>query len=364
MISTAVICEFNPIHIGHKYVLRCAREHIGDENCVIAVMSGNFSERCTPAVYDKYTRAASAVIEGADLVLELPFPFSCCGAENFARGGVAVAKALGVSSLTFGSESGEVEGIMRAAEIKATREFAQRQITLEREHRELGSAAVFAMTVAEFGLDPKMGANDKLGMEYIRFAREAGICEFNVVKRDFGFRSAGEIRRDMFLSSIKAAQSDISPEVLKLFADKRILSEEKFAEILFLYARLGLDVTENEVLLVARKKAEEARCAEDFYLSLATKKYTAARVRRELLFSLLRITENELNELVQIPLVLAANARGREYLAENRKRFEYPPSTRPSEALSDANVRADRLYATLADDEAGAFLRRSPMIFK
>ena len=104
MKTSVVICEFNPIHLGHKYILSKARESAGDDGCVIAVMSGNFCERCTPAVYDKYTRAHSAVLCGADIVLELPFPWCSSGVEDFALGGVYIAASLGADTLTFRSE--------------------------------------------------------------------------------------------------------------------------------------------------------------------------------------------------------------------------------------------------------------------
>ena len=137
-----MICEFNPIHLGHKYILSKARESAGDDGCVIAVMSGNFCERCTPAVYDKYTRAHSAVLCGADIVLELPFPWCSSGVEDFALGGVYIAASLGADTLTFGSESGNAELIKTCADIKQSEEFIKALRELEsREGRIFQSGA-------------------------------------------------------------------------------------------------------------------------------------------------------------------------------------------------------------------------------
>ena len=72
---SAVICEYNPFHLGHAYQLRAAASPAGEkENAVIAIMSGSFTQRGEPAVLSKYQRAEIAVRLGADLVLELPFP--------------------------------------------------------------------------------------------------------------------------------------------------------------------------------------------------------------------------------------------------------------------------------------------------
>ena len=68
--ATAVICEFNPFHNGHKYLLESAKNVLKEP--VIAIMSGSFTQRGEVAVCDKFVRAKSALENGADLVLELP----------------------------------------------------------------------------------------------------------------------------------------------------------------------------------------------------------------------------------------------------------------------------------------------------
>lgn len=87
--ATAVICEFNPFHNGHKYLLESAKNVLKEP--VIAIMSGSFTQRGEVAVCDKFVRAKSALENGADLVLELPVVFSLSGAEGFAKAGVAIA---------------------------------------------------------------------------------------------------------------------------------------------------------------------------------------------------------------------------------------------------------------------------------
>ena len=93
MRSSGVICEFNPFHGGHAYLLSRMREQVGADGCVVCLMSGRFVQRGEAAMADPYLRAETALAGGADLVLELPFPWSAGSAEFFASAGVRSAPA-------------------------------------------------------------------------------------------------------------------------------------------------------------------------------------------------------------------------------------------------------------------------------
>ena len=90
----SVICEFDPFHNGHAYLLSQARQKSGAEYTV-CIMSGCVTQRGTFSRYDKRLRAKAALLHGADLVIELPVRLSCAGADVFAAGGIALASALG-----------------------------------------------------------------------------------------------------------------------------------------------------------------------------------------------------------------------------------------------------------------------------
>lgn len=116
MRAAGIIAEYNPFHKGHRYHLEETRALTGAE-AVVAVMSGDFTQRGEPALWDKWSRARMTVDNGMDLVLELPFAFACNRAEAFASGGVEILDRLGcVSHLSFGSEAGAVEPLQGAAE--------------------------------------------------------------------------------------------------------------------------------------------------------------------------------------------------------------------------------------------------------
>lgn len=113
---TSIISEYNPFHEGHKYHMENAKK-ITNSDYTIVIMSGDFTQRGTPAIIDKYARAEQALLNGADLVLELPVCFATASAEGFAFGAVSILEKLGVvDSLVFGSECGDIEGIKKVAD--------------------------------------------------------------------------------------------------------------------------------------------------------------------------------------------------------------------------------------------------------
>ena len=123
---TGIICEYNPFHKGHAYHLARARELAGAD-FVVCAMSGSVTQRGVFARHDKWTRARMALACGADLVLELPFPFASGSARRFAEGGVAALAALGADTLAFGSESAELPAIMAAAGRTLEADFSEKE---------------------------------------------------------------------------------------------------------------------------------------------------------------------------------------------------------------------------------------------
>ncbi len=102
-----IIAEYNPFHNGHDYQLQQVKKAGADG--IVICMSGNYVQRCEPALLEKHRRAEIAVKNGADLVLELPFPYHILSAEAFASAGVRLLSSTGVvSSLYFGGEEAEI----------------------------------------------------------------------------------------------------------------------------------------------------------------------------------------------------------------------------------------------------------------
>ncbi|MGP4106876.1 nucleotidyltransferase [Virgibacillus sp. L01] len=110
-----LIVEYNPFHNGHLYHIQEAKK-VAKADCIIAVMSGSFLQRGEPAIIDKFHRTNAALSAGIDIVLELPYPYAVQSSDMFAKGSVHTLNEIGVSSICFGSESGDISRFTKSYE--------------------------------------------------------------------------------------------------------------------------------------------------------------------------------------------------------------------------------------------------------
>lgn len=115
MRTVGIIAEYNPFHQGHSYHIKKVKE-ITNSDYVVVIMSGNFTQRGTPAIINKYERTNMALNNGADLVIELPAVYACASAEFFALGSMSLLNNLGIiDCICFGSECGDIEILQKIA---------------------------------------------------------------------------------------------------------------------------------------------------------------------------------------------------------------------------------------------------------
>jgi predicted nucleotidyltransferase len=116
MKAVGLITEYNPMHNGHLYHLKEAK-NMTKADVVLAVMSGDFVQRGEPAIIDKYSRCKAAIDAGVNLVIELPVYYALNSAEGFADGAVKILHELFADSFVFGSECGDLDSLSKAAQI-------------------------------------------------------------------------------------------------------------------------------------------------------------------------------------------------------------------------------------------------------
>jgi len=386
MKKTAIICEINPYHNGHRYIFEQGREN--SDQIIIAVMSGNFTQRGLPAVFDKYFRAGLLVREGknsspaaADLVVELPFPWCSAGTESFSMGGIAVARGLGSDTVVCGSENGNTDYILAASAARSSETYLTKIRQYEKDDRRGEGSAVLQDTVMrELGFD--LGANDKLAAEYARNLLNTGVG-FRVYPRISGqpsvpYRSASDLRNIIRHGNpedvLPYVPEDLRPDYAAYFADAVPL--DRFDELSWIFFRLFSDPSTSYAEASGglsawiRSAAEKADSAESFFRLVRTKKYTDARIRRAILFSMLHVQGEMLKTPPAYTVLLAANSRGRAYLAELRRSGSFPVITKPSDS-GDAPeeqyrllTAADSLYTmcrTVPDPHA-LYIKKHPVI--
>ncbi len=147
MKTAAIIAEYNPFHNGHKYQIEETKRQTG-ANFIVVVMSGDFVQRGIPAMYSKTFRTRSALLSGADLVIEMPIFGTLSAAQDFARCGVSLFHHMGmIDVLSFGSESGNIEELWQLADHSALE--TNEQSALIREGLRSGLTYPQALTLAK-----------------------------------------------------------------------------------------------------------------------------------------------------------------------------------------------------------------------
>ncbi len=382
----AVICEYNPFHEGHAWLFHSLRRELGEDTAIVAIMSGNFTQRGEPAVFPKQIRAACAVRGGADLVLELPFPFSSAGAERFASAGVYIANALGVVDiLFFGSECGGIAPLLELAERLEAPAFLDAYFSVD-EHAGIGCAqktetAYKSVYGENDPLYPLLRQpNNLLGVEYIRalLRCHSSIRPFTLphqgmkhgeteIKNGAATTSASAARQ-LFA---KADQRDQALQMLPVYTrdklsaaikDGAILSSEnRLLSFLLLYYRIcrreelvRCDGMKGGLADRILRAASSAAIPEDFFAALRSKNHTDAYLRRALLYGMLSVNREQLNAPPAYTQILAMSERGKEVLAAARRKTAIPLFNRPSaiHQLPEGqkiSLRADSIYSALLE---------------
>ncbi len=374
MKSIGIICEYNPFHNGHRIQLDAVRERLGEDACIISLMSGSFVQRGGLAVLSKHDRAEIALQEGADLVLELPFPWCMSGADRFAAGAVEILEGLGsVDYLAFGSETADIDTLSQIANVISTPEFDRVIGEVASAYPSLSYAALrekayFALTGEEL---PKLKANDLLGVAYLSHLR---TIETLVLHRLPGF-SATKARK----SISEGNDETLATQVPAMAYERLQTSPKPIVERIESALLTHLLITPADELssyaecnreLAGRMKdaVQKANSLQDVIDRVTSKHYTSARVRRAIWHSFLRTPTEMPMELPLYTTVLAANEKGRMFLRAIAKTSKIPVLTRSSNASNTSEIAAqyafsdtrDRIYDRLC----GKVCEKKPPIMK
>ncbi|MEG0913283.1 MAG: nucleotidyltransferase family protein [Oscillospiraceae bacterium] len=341
-----IVAEYNPFHNGHLFQLEQTR--VLGATHIIAVMSGNFCQRCEPACLDKFTRARLACENGVDLVIELPIQYAVGSSERFACGGVYLLNAMGcVDTLSFGSECGDVSLLNTAANAVSDPHIFERTKRLCESGKSYPAAReeavreLFGENISSLLRNP----NNILGIDYIKALKHLGSkIQPLTVKRigaghdsDFtsgGFASAGFVRAGLSGSEFAAyVPKNTALAVRDAIACGRTGGGLAGLEQVFLYRIRSLGRDELCSLpdcgcgLGDRlyNAASESATLDELFEFTKTKRYTMSRVRRAVLCAVLGISPSHYFNPPYIR-ILAIGRRGDEILTEMKKSCTIPIS--------------------------------------
>jgi len=333
------------------------------------------------AILPKHIRAQTALLGGADLVLELPTPWASATAECFALGGAAILQASGVvTHLAFSCESGNIDELRL---LSGAMDHPEYSLALRRHLFQGVTFAVARERAAEEVLGISASAlsapNNALAVEYLRALKALG-ANMDVIAlprvgaaHDSGelveYSSASAIRRQILeggqwcelLPEGTAAlmrreiRSGRGPMTMKtceraVLARLRAMDEESFA----LYDGGGEGLYHRFYTAVQTNSR-----VEDILFAAKTKRYPLARLRRMLLHSYLGVPQAKKDQLPPYLRILGANERGRGLLRRMRGSAALPLITQPGQvrrmddrvqALFDQEARCTDLYVLACPD--------------
>ena len=320
-----VICEYNPLHLGHQRQLSHMRGLAGPEGAVVCLMSGSYVQRGEPALLSKERRACAAIDCGADLVLELPLTASLSSAEGFAAAGVGWLGRLGIDILCFGCETGDAQSLMDTASQLLSPDF-------DRALRKALARGVSFPAARQAALEALGGSgalllrpNDILAVEYCKAILRSGGSmhaaplfrpgDYHGTEADPQAPSATALRalalagQDWLSYVPPAARSAFTGAAMHTLAAGeravlgrlRTMADEEFAVLPFGSEGLWYKFMKN---------CRRCGSVEEILTATKSKRYTRTRLNRMLLCALLGISREALAARAPYLRVLALDRRG------------------------------------------------------
>ena len=363
-----IICEYNPLHLGHLRHITFSKKIYGDDGMVVCVMSGNFTQRGLPAVTDKYTRAKHAVLSGADAVIELPVIFSTGSATDFACGGVKILDSLDADGICCGSECGDGKTILDLSKklVNPTLEFNAKikEILAEGENY---PTAVSRAERELFGSDLLSKPNNLLAVEYQKaiFVNKSDMSLFTL-KRDSDYNdesadnvSSSSVRKAFYCDDLIKIKDNVPTYVFNDLSATDRATLKRYREFLPIFlstmtktdlSRIA-DVTEGLENLLS----DNVTLNFDKYVEkIKTRRYTRAKLDRILLYCVLGI-DKKMQTIRQtaksIPINLLAIRDDEKVLKNLLPRIENANKKNEGNqefiTINDLTKKSDRFYNTI-----------------
>ncbi len=358
---TGVICEYNPLHLGHKKQLDLIRQTF-PEGGILCLMSGNYVQRGRPAILDKSLRAEAAIRAGADLVLEMPVGGCLSSAEGFAAEGVRILSSI-CDTLCFGAETAEKETLFATAKALLSPAFTE-ALTL-RMDQGLSYPAACQGALEALGVSGELlrRPNDILAVEYCKaILKQNAPLDILPICRKGDYHNAAPDRENPSATAVRELMAKGGPwqdyvpaaQVLSqgalhtleqgekaILARLRTMTDEEFESLPH-----GSEGLWRKLMHSAR----EASSLEEIMEAVKSKRYPRTRLDRMVMCAFLGLTAEDIKTPAPYVRVLAFNDKGRQILKDSKEKLSFVNAGETVDSpYQELETRCGRLYGLFAE---------------
>lgn len=355
-----IIVEYNPFHNGHLYHINKTKE-ILNPDLLVAVMSGNFTQRGDIAIIDKFSRAKIALKHGVDLVIELPYPYATSSADLFAQGAIKLLNAIGARAIVFGSERNNEKELLEIAQLIDSDSFQ----SIIRSYIKEGHAYPKASDLAMKQFLPhivSLDTNDTLGVQYIRAIQKINPkITFHTIQRIGSHYHDDEFKHESISSAtaIRKAikeKKDISPfvpiETINALNEETKDWEDFYPFLKYQIINLGEklncihDMTEGLDRRIFNYNFQSNHFS-SFLHQLTSRRHTESKIRRVLLHILNHFTKEDFYNHRDYIRILGFKKEKSPLIKQAIKNSAYPVITnikKEYQSLLAVELRVDHIY--------------------
>lgn len=345
-----IVCEFNPFHKGHEYLIKEVKKHGLN---IICLMSGNITQRGELSVISKYDKAESALRAGADLVIEYPYPFCASDAGLFAENAIFASKMMNVvNCVAFGSEINDISVLKETVDNISNPDFEQ-EVKDRTRSGERYTNVIKNLYIEKYGKTPLFdNSNDILNLEYLKAVKKFGLSyntisvkrvgeQYNSVDNDDIFASASHIRNDLQSGNtdrLKISMPEYSfKNLIKQLDTGMIYDEEKYYDYIRLFFKSfnneeNQSEFNNEIFNRIKNSLEYSLSFSDFLENASNKIYSKSKIRRSVIH-LITGVKNDNNERPKFIQILGFNEVGRKIIKDIKKTGNIPVITKQADYI-------------------------------
>ena len=346
-----VIAEYNPFHNGHLYHLEKSKELTGCDYS-IAIISGNFTQRGSTSIIDKWEKTKIALLNGVDLVIELPVLYSISSSENFADGNIKIFNSLGIIDyISFGSECDDMNILNKVAEIlysepQEFKAFLSVELKKGLSFPKARENALLKYLNEDIAFSNILSSpNNILGIEYLKALKKYNcrmnpVCvhrfssEYNSNNFSDNIASSTAIRSLVKDSNFDIIKDLVPPETYSVLMENvkngHIVSDLNVFEKEIIYVLRKMSINEianipdvSEGLEFSIKNAvNSCNNLNDLLNIVKSKRYTITRLQRIFLYALLGITKKDMEiskNVLPYIRVLGFNENGKSLISKISK---------------------------------------------